>query len=130
MASSDATQRAVLAGLSCGIGLAAPVVMYAATLRFSSVNETVVAGAVPFAVGAVAGVGIYAASLGISEYRAQREERLFQPDAMAVPPISISIKASSRPPRFQLSSRMRLLTLRLLLLRLRRSSLPRHSFPA
>lgn len=82
MASSDATQRAVLAGLSCGIGLAAPVVMYAATLPFSSVNETVVAGAVPFAVGAVAGVGIYAASLGISEYRARREERLFQPDAM------------------------------------------------
>ena len=28
------------------------------------------------------GRGIYAASLGISEYRAQREERLFQPDAM------------------------------------------------
>ena len=54
MASSDATQRAVLAGLSCGIGLAAPVVMYAATLPFSSVNETVDAGAVPFAVGAVA----------------------------------------------------------------------------
>lgn len=82
MASSDATQRAVLAGLSCGIGLAAPVVMYAATLPFSSVNETVVAGAVPFAVGAVAGVGIYAASLGISEYRAQHAERLFEPDAM------------------------------------------------
>ena len=36
MASSDATQRVVLAGLSCGIGLAAPVVMYAATLRFPS----------------------------------------------------------------------------------------------
>lgn len=82
MASSDATQRVVLAGLSCGIGLAAPVVMYAATLPFSSVNETVVAGAVPFAVGAVAGVGIYAASLGISEYRAQHAERLFQPGAM------------------------------------------------
>ena len=82
MASSDATQRAVLAGLSCGIGLAAPVVMYAATLPFSSVNETVVAGAVPFTVGAVAGVGIYAASLGISEYRAQHAERLFEPDAM------------------------------------------------
>ena len=82
MASSDATQRAVLAGLSCGIGLAVPVVMYAATLPFSSVNETVVAGAVPFAVGAVAGVGIYAASLGISEYRAQHAERLFEPDAM------------------------------------------------
>lgn len=56
--------------------------MYAATLPFSSVNETVVAGAVPFAVGAVAGVGIYAASLGISEYRAQHVERLFRPDAM------------------------------------------------
>ena len=82
MASSDATQRAVLAGLSCGIGLAAPVVMYAATLPFSSVNETVVAGAVPFAVGAVAGVGIYAASLGISEYRAEHDGRLFEPDAV------------------------------------------------
>lgn len=82
MASSDATQRAVLAGLSCGIGLAAPVVMYAATLPFSSVNETVVAGAVPFAVGAVAGVGIYAASLGISEYRVEHDGRLFQPDVM------------------------------------------------
>lgn len=82
MASSDATQRAVLAGLSCGIGLAAPVVVYAATLPFSSVNETVVAGAVPFAVGAVAGVGIYAASLGISEYRAEHDGRLFQTDAM------------------------------------------------
>ncbi|MBD9104112.1 MAG: hypothetical protein EGQ03_02435 [Collinsella aerofaciens] len=56
--------------------------MYAATLPFSSVNETIVAGAVPFAVGAVAGVGIYAASLGISEYRAQHAERLFEPDAM------------------------------------------------
>ena len=82
MASSDATQRAVLAGLSCGIGLAAPVVMYAATLPFSSVNETVVAGAVPFAVGAVAGVGIYAASLGISEYRAEHDGHLFEPDAV------------------------------------------------
>ena len=82
MASSDATQRAVLAVLSCGIGLAAPVVMYAATLPFSSVNEMVVAGAVPFAVGAVAGVGIYAASLGISEYRAHHAEHLFEPDAM------------------------------------------------
>ena len=75
MASSDATQRAVLAGLSCGIGLAAPVVAYAATLPFSSINETVVAGSVPFAVGAVAGVGIYAASLGISEYRAECEHQ-------------------------------------------------------
>ena len=82
MASSDATQRAVLAGLSCGIGLAAPVVMYAATLPFSSVNETVVAGAVPFAIGAVAGVGIYAASLGISEYRSEHDGRLFEPDAV------------------------------------------------
>ena len=99
MASSDATQRAVLAGLSCGIGLAAPVVMYAATLPFSSVNETVVAGAVPFAVGAVAGVGIYAASLGISEYRAQHAERLFQPDAMGC-----AANVSQRQNEFQTAS--------------------------
>ena len=96
----------------------------------SSVNETVVAGAVPFAVGAVAGVGIYAASLGISEYRAQREERLFQPDAMGGAANLNQHQSEFKTARFQLSSRMRLLTLRLLLLRLRRSSLPRHSFPA
>ena len=57
MASSDATQRAVLAGLSCGIGLAAPVVMYAATLPFSSVNETVVAGCSSSPVGGGGGRG-------------------------------------------------------------------------
>ena len=97
MASSDATQRAVLAGLSCGIGLAAPVVMYAATLPFSSVNETVVAGAVPFAVGAVAGVGIYAASLGISEYRAEHDGRLFEPMPWAAPLSLAGPTTSSRP---------------------------------
>lgn len=69
MASSDTTQRAVLAGLSCGIGMAAPVVAYVATLPFSQVNETVAAAAVPFAVGAVAGVGVYAASMALSDGR-------------------------------------------------------------
>lgn len=67
MASSQTTHRAVLAGLSCGIGMAAPVVLYTATLPFSHVNETVAAGAIPFAAGAVAGVGIMCASLAISE---------------------------------------------------------------
>ena len=67
MASSQTTHRAVLAGLSCGIGMAAPVVLYTATLPFSHVNETVAAGAIPFAAGAVAGVGLMCASLAISE---------------------------------------------------------------
>lgn len=112
MASSDATQRAVLAGLSCGIGLAAPVVMYAATLPFSSVNETVVAGAVPFAVGAVAGVGIYAASLGISEYRAEHDGHLFEPDAVGGAAQFGQTHNEFKTARFPRSSRERHLSLR------------------
>lgn len=130
MASSDATQRAVLAGLSCGIGLAAPVAYVCRDAAVFVGERDGRGGCGSLRRGRGGGRGYLAASLGISEYRAQREERLFQPDAMAVLPISTNIKVSSRPPRFRLSSRMRLLTLRLLLLRLRRSSLPRHTFPA
>lgn len=80
MASSDTTHRAVLAGLSCGIGMATPVVLYTATLPFSRVNETVAAGAIPFAAGAVAGVGIMCASMAISERRQRQDgEGVFSP---------------------------------------------------
>lgn len=74
MASSDTTQRAVLAGLSCGIGLAVPVIAYAATLPFDAAGELVSASALPFAAGAVAGVGIHVASEVASEHAAKRRE--------------------------------------------------------
>ena len=130
MASSDATQRAVLAGLSCGIGLAAPVVMYAATLPFSSVNETVVAGAVPFAIGAVAGVGIYAASLGISEYRSEHDGRLFEPDAVGGAAQFGRTYNEFKTARFLRSSRGRHLSLRLRPIRPMPHSLLPHFSPA
>lgn len=62
MASSHASTRSVAAGLSCGIGLAVPVAAYAVTLPFEGVHGAVAASAVPFAVGALAGVGLFAAS--------------------------------------------------------------------
>lgn len=71
MASSKHTQRAVLAGLSCGVGLAAPVLAYTVTLPFAPANDVVASGALPFALGAVAGVGFYAASMGIADRRAE-----------------------------------------------------------
>lgn len=74
MASSDTTQRAVLAGLSCGIGLAVPVIAYAATLPFDAAGEIVSASALPFAAGAVAGVGIHVASEVASGHAAKRRE--------------------------------------------------------
>lgn len=74
MASSVTTHRAVCAGLSCGVGLALPVVAYAASLPFGEASDYVAAGALPFAVGAVAGVGIYAMSLKIADRRSERAE--------------------------------------------------------
>lgn len=75
MASSKHTQRVVLAGLSCGVGLAAPVLAYAATLPFPPANEVVASGALPFALGAVTGVGFYAASMGIADRREETRAR-------------------------------------------------------
>ena len=92
MASATASHRAVCAGLSCGIGIAVPVVAWAATLPFGSVSDSVAANALPFAAGAVAGVGLFAVAQAVSdretdtdfqahraaareERRAQREER-------------------------------------------------------
>lgn len=75
MASSKHKQRAVLAGLSCGLGVAAPAVVYAATLPFGPVHEIVASNAISFTVGAFAGVGFYAASLGVAEHREERRVR-------------------------------------------------------
>ncbi len=72
MASSTTSQRAVTAGLSCGIGLAVPVIAYAATLPFEGVHEVVSAAAVPFAIGAVAGVAVHTVSGVVADAAAER----------------------------------------------------------
>lgn len=75
MASSATSHRAVCAGLSCGVGLAVPVAAYALSLPFGQASDYVAAAALPFAVGAVAGVGIYAASMTIADRRAAAEPK-------------------------------------------------------
>ena len=69
MAVEKRTHRAVNVGLCAGLGVLAPLAAYAATMPYDTVHEIVAAGAAPFAVGAVAGVGALAVSLQVSEHR-------------------------------------------------------------
>lgn len=69
MAASVTTSRAVYAGLSCGLAFAVPVCAYAATLPFPQANGIVASCAVPFTVGALAGVGIVTAMSCVGDHR-------------------------------------------------------------
>lgn len=74
MASSTTTQRAVCAGLSCGIGLGLPAVACAVSLPLDAgVNEQFVAAALPFAAGSLAGVGLLALTQTLAEKRSDRK---------------------------------------------------------
>lgn len=74
MAASGSTSRAIYAGLSCGFVFAVPVASYVATIPFADANSTVVACALPFTVGALAGVGILSAVSAVGARRAERDE--------------------------------------------------------
>lgn len=69
------THRALTAGLSAGAGVALGAAAFAATIPFDGAHAVVGASAVPFAVGTVAGVGLFAAGLRIAEEREERVER-------------------------------------------------------
>lgn len=69
MAATNRASYAVHAGLSCGLVLAVPVVAYVATIPFSEANDVVSSYALPFTVGALAGVGLLGAVSGIARYR-------------------------------------------------------------
>lgn len=69
------THRALTAGLSAGAGVALGAAAFAATIPFDGAHAVVGASAVPFAVGTVAGVGLFAAGLRIAEAREERVER-------------------------------------------------------
>lgn len=70
MAVQRTRSYAISAGLSCGVGLAIPVVAYAATMPFEGVHGIVSAAAVPFAAGALAGIGVFAIAARLSDRRA------------------------------------------------------------
>ena len=72
MASSINAHRAVSVGLSGGIGVGLPLAAVAATWSLSDAGEIVRAGALPFAVGALAGVGLLALSDCLLDRRAAR----------------------------------------------------------
>lgn len=69
------THRALTAGLSAGAGVALGAAAFAATIPFDGAHAVVGASAVPFAVGTVAGVGLFAAGLRIAEAREEHVER-------------------------------------------------------
>ena len=74
MAASVTTSRAVYAGLSCGLAFAVPVCAYAATLPFPQANGIVASCAVPFTVGALAGVGLVTAMSVVGDHRGAEGE--------------------------------------------------------
>ena len=70
MAASVTTSRAIYAGLSCGVAFAVPVCAYAVTLPFPAANGIVATCALPFTVGALAGVGLVTAMGAVAAARA------------------------------------------------------------
>lgn len=74
MAASVTTSRAIYAGLSCGVAFAVPVCAYAVTLPFPAANGIVATCALPFTVGALAGVGLVTAMGAVADARANAHD--------------------------------------------------------
>lgn len=74
MAASVTTSRAIYAGLSCGVAFAVPVCAYAVTLPFPAANGIVATCALPFTVGALAGVGLVTAMGAVADARADAHD--------------------------------------------------------
>ena len=78
MEASMHTHRALTAGLSAGAGLAISAAAFAATIPFERVHSVIWSAAVPFAVGSVAGVGLFAIGLGIADIATARRDEGYQ----------------------------------------------------
>ncbi len=78
MEASMHTHRALTAGLSAGAGLAISAAAFAATIPFERVHSVIGSAAVPFAVGSVAGVGLFAIGLGIADIATARRDEGYQ----------------------------------------------------
>lgn len=72
MAAAMGSHRAVAVGVSGGLGLALPLAAYVATMPFDGAHEVVAADMLPFAAGAVAGVGLLALSSSLLDVRDRR----------------------------------------------------------
>lgn len=72
METSIRTHRAVVAGISGGVGVALPLAAAAATIPFGDAAGAVRTAALPFAVGALSGVGLFALSDYLEERRSER----------------------------------------------------------
>ncbi|WP_102337335.1 hypothetical protein [Collinsella provencensis] len=72
MAIAKTAYRKNAIGISAGLGIAAPLAAYAATLPFDGVNEIVRMDAMPFAAGILAGVGMLAVTGHVLDARADR----------------------------------------------------------
>lgn len=68
------SHRALTAGLSAGAGIAVSAAAFAATVPFDDIHELVSGSVVPFAVGTIAGVGIFAAGLAIADRSTARDD--------------------------------------------------------
>lgn len=81
MASSMRSHRAIAVGISGGFGLALPFFAYLATLPFGDTSNAVRADAVPFAAGALAGVGLMALSSYLIDASAAEDDAAEQGSA-------------------------------------------------
>ena len=89
MAASVTTSRAIYAGLSCGFAFAVPVCAYAVTLPFPQANGIVAGCAMPFTVGALAGVGLVTALSAVADHHSEDA-------ALLVPTASVRRAPSTR----------------------------------
>lgn len=72
MTAQSTRTYAISAGLSCGVGVVAPLLVLAASTQFDALQSFATATALPFAVGALSGAGVFALTahtmgLGVSE---------------------------------------------------------------
>lgn len=74
MAAARIGYRGNAIGISAGLGVALPLAAYAATISFDGVNDIVRMDAMPFAAGALAGVGMLALTGHMLDVHAERVE--------------------------------------------------------
>lgn len=86
MASQKLVHRAVAAGISVGACMALPMVAYGATAPLDSFQDAVASSALPFAMGAAAGIGLFAITETVLDRDAAREDVAWGQDTVASAP--------------------------------------------
>ena len=97
MATRVHAHPAIAAGLAGGIGLVIPTAAYLTTLSIDGARELAQAGSVPFAVGVLAGVGLYSIANAALDAGARRSEASAA-DASATGESPVSRQAAAASP--------------------------------